>query len=133
MRVTRRYYTTFFTRDHQWIEFNTGERSAKVGITNFAQQNLGDIIYADIPTAGAEFKQREVPMSLESVKAVGEIYMPLNGKITENNSLLDETPEIVNKSPQEDGWLFKLEAFEDIKRTDGMMDESEYLLFVNKT
>lgn len=131
--VFGRRYTTFFTRDHQWIDFNAGERNAKVGITNFAQESLGDIVYADMPVVGKEFEERDVPMSLESVKAVGEIYMPVGGRITEINSMLDDTPEIVNKSPQQDGWLFKFEAFESLQKTDDMLDETEYSEYVSKT
>lgn len=86
-----------FTKDHEWVELS-GDR-AKVGVTNYAQQQLGDVVYLELPDVGAKLKQGQSFGTIESVKAVSELYAPLSGEVLEVNTALKDTPEAVNKDP----------------------------------
>ncbi len=95
-----------FTKDHEWvlIEGNT----ATVGITDFAQGELGEIVYVEIETEGETLEREEVFGTIEAVKTVSDLFMPLSGEITEFNTKLEENPEAVNENPYEDGWMIKM-------------------------
>lgn len=95
-----------FTKDHEWvlIEGNT----ATIGITDFAQGELGEIVYVEIETEGETLEREEVFGTIEAVKTVSDLFMPLSGEITEFNSKLEENPEAVNENPYEDGWMIKM-------------------------
>lgn len=95
-----------YTNDHEWIKID-GD-NAYVGITDFAQNELGDIVYVEIETEGEELEKGEVFGTVEAVKTVSDLFMPLSGKVEEVNGSLEESPEIVNDSPYEDGWMIKI-------------------------
>ena len=98
---------TFFTREHEWIRING--TTGIVGITGYAAEQLGDITYVELPKVGREVRQSEILCSIESVKAASDIYAPLSGKVLEVNATLDNEPEIVNRSSEEEGWLVRME------------------------
>lgn len=96
-----------FTKDHEWVKIEDG--IATVGVTDFAQSELGDIVFVEIETEGEELEIEEVFGTIEAVKTVSDLYMPLSGKIIEVNSELEDHPEQVNKEPYENGWMVKIE------------------------
>ena len=95
-----------YTKDHEWIMIEGS--TATIGITDFAQGELGDIVYVDISSVGQEVKQHEVFGTVEAVKTVSDLYMPLSGKVAEFNKSLETTPEKVNSDPYGDGWMVKI-------------------------
>src|ERR1700712_5009689 len=95
-----------YTKDHEWIRVEGNE--AYIGITEFAQGELGDIVYIDINTVGQEVAKEDVFGTVEAVKTVSDLFMPLNGTILEINPLLDSQPELVNTDPYGDGWMVKI-------------------------
>lgn len=97
-----------YTKDHEWIRLQGN--TATVGITDFAQSELGDIVYIDISTAGKDANEHEVFGTVEAVKTVSDLYMPVAGKVAEVNSMLDGSPEKVNSDPYGDGWMVKIEV-----------------------
>ena len=96
-----------YTKDHEWVRLEDGR--ARVGITDHAQKSLGDIVYVELPPAGKEVKKGERTATVESVKAVGEIFAPLSGKVVEVNTTVTQSPDLINKDPYGQGWLFVLE------------------------
>ena len=118
-----RSFTTKYSESHEWVrvEGNT----ATVGITDFAQNSLGDIVYVELPEVGEVFEASEAFGSVESVKAASDLYVPVSGKIIEVNENLEDTPGLVNESPSEDGWFMKV-AIEDASELDRLLDESAY-------
>ena len=99
-----------YTKDHEWV--NIQGNTATIGITDFAQSELGDIVFIDISTVGQEIKEHEIFGSVEAVKTVSDLYMPLTGKVLEVNPILDKNPEKVNEDPYGDGWMIKVEVKE---------------------
>ena len=99
-----------YTKDHEWV--NIEGNTATIGITDFAQGELGDIVFIDISTVGQEIKEHEIFGSVEAVKTVSDLYMPLTGKVLEVNPILDKSPEKVNEDPYGDGWMIKVEVKE---------------------
>ncbi len=95
-----------YTREHEWVLSKDGE--ALVGITDFAQEQLGDLVYFDLPDAGKQLRQNDKLGEVESVKAVSEIYAPLSGEVIAINPQVNESPELVNRDPYGEGWLLKL-------------------------
>lgn len=95
-----------YTKDHEWILVEGG--TGTVGITDFAQAQLGDIVYLELPAVGRAIAQHEVVGTIESVKAVSEIYSPVSGEVVEVNGGLNDTPDVVNKDPHGAAWLFKV-------------------------
>ncbi|MDH4091361.1 MAG: glycine cleavage system protein GcvH [Cyclobacteriaceae bacterium] len=95
-----------YTKDHEWVKIE-GD-TATIGITDFAQGELGDIVYVDINTVGQEIAEHEIFGTVEAVKTVSDLYMPLAGKVLEINPLLDGSPEKVNEDPYGDGWMIKV-------------------------
>lgn len=96
-----------YTKDHEWIKVEGS--TATVGITDFAQGELGDIVYVDISSVGKVIAQHEVFGTVEAVKTVSDLYMPISGKVLEFNKVLDSSPEKVNSDPYGDGWMVKVE------------------------
>ncbi|WP_017599805.1 glycine cleavage system protein GcvH [Nocardiopsis lucentensis] len=94
-----------YTDKHEWVRIEDGV--ATVGITEFAAESLGDIVYVELPEAGTEVTAGETCGEVESTKSVSDIYSPVNGEVVEVNEALEDTPETVNSSPYEDGWLFR--------------------------
>jgi glycine cleavage system H protein len=114
-----------YSKEHEWLRPN-GD-GATIGITDYAQEQLGDIVYVDLPEPGATVTQFEKMGEIESVKAVSELFSPANGDITAANEALVQNPEIVNTDPYGDGWLLKLRLS---GTTDGLMSAAEYDEFV---
>jgi len=97
-----------YTKDHEWIKIEGNK--ATIGITDFAQGELGDIVYVDISTVGQEVDEHEIFGSVEAVKTVSDLFMPVAGKVLEVNPALDGSPEKVNADPYGDGWMIKIEV-----------------------
>ena len=119
--------TRYFTKEHEWIDVD-GE-TATVGITDFAQNSLGDITFVELPDAGRAVTAGEAIAVVESVKAASDVYAPVNGTITEGNAALDGEPELVNTAAETDGWLFKL-TLSDAAELSALMDEAAYKAFI---
>ena len=113
----------WFTEDHEWILIEDGD--AVVGITDYAQDRLGELVFVELPEVGAEFEQGAECAVIESVKAAGEIKMPVSGTVTEINTSLVDEPEQVNTDPTGDGWFFRM-TVRDVAELDGLMDEDAY-------
>jgi glycine cleavage system H protein len=110
-----------YTKDHEWIKIDG--TTALIGITDFAQGELGDIVYIDISTVGQEVKEHAVFGSVEAVKTVSDLFMPVNGKILELNPALDKNPEKVNSDPYGEGWMIKVEIKGNV---DGLLTAAQY-------
>ena len=113
-----------YTKEHEWVEVN-GD-TATVGITNHAQESLGDIVFIDLPTVGKEVKSNEELCVIESVKAASDIYAPIDGEVTEINNNLNDDASIVNQDPEKDGWIFKMKI-SDPSQYNNLMTLEEYL------
>lgn len=118
---------TRFTKDHEWIKIYG--KIGTVGITEFAQGALGDIVFVEVPPAGKAVKAGGEAAVVESVKAASEVYSPVSGTVKEGNTALPDAPETVNSDPQGKGWFFKIEL-SDLKELDGLMDQAAYDKFV---
>ena len=118
---------TFFSKDHEWIVVE-GD-TATVGITDYAQAQLGDIVFAEVPPAGTTLEKGKEAAVVESVKAASDVYAPVTGTVTEANAALEADPALVNTSPEQDGWFFKL-TLADPSELDGLMDDAAYRAFV---
>jgi len=116
----------YFTEEHEWIDVD-GD-TATVGITDYAQEQLGDIVFVELPDTGAQVAKGKDAAVVESVKAASDVYAPITGEVTEANQALDEDPALVNSSPEADGWFFKL-TIADKGELDGLMDEAAYKSF----
>lgn len=112
-----------YSKEHEWVRLE-GD-IATVGISNFAQEQLGDVVFVELPEVGKQVVQNGDAAVVESVKAASEVYAPLTGKIVEVNAALEEDPELVNQSPTGDGWFMKI-RLSDASQLDGMMDEAAY-------
>lgn len=118
----------YFTQDHEWIEVN-GD-TATVGITDYAQGQLGDIVFAEVPAIGAALTKGGDAAVVESVKAASDVYAPVSGTVTENNTALEADPALVNTDPEGEGWFFKL-TLSDAGELDGLMDAAAYQSYVD--
>jgi len=112
-----------YTKDHEWIRVNGNE--AHVGITDFAQGELGDIVFIDVSTVGQEFKHGELFGSIEAVKTVSELFMPVAGKVLEVNPKLEKNPELVNTDPYGDGWMIKI-SISDASEVNSLLSAESY-------
>jgi glycine cleavage system H protein len=119
--------TTYYSKDHEWIAVDG--TTATVGITDYAQAQLGDIVFAEVPPAGTAVEKGKEAAVVESVKAASDVYAPVTGTVTEANAALEADPALVNTSPEADGWFFKL-TLADPSELDGLMDEAAYKAFV---
>ncbi len=113
-----------YTESHEWIDLE--DNIGTVGVTDYAQKELGDIVYVELPEVGTEVNAGDEVAVLESTKAAADIYAPVGGTIVEVNKALNDKPEEINQSPMEDGWLFKIEI-QKMEELDQLMNESEYL------
>jgi glycine cleavage system H protein len=112
-----------YTKDHEWIRVEGDE--AYVGITDYAQGELGDIVFIEIETEGEELAKEEVFGTIEAVKTVSDMFMPIGGEVVEVNGKLEESPEVVNKDPYGDGWLIKIKLA-DTSELDELLDAAAY-------
>lgn len=116
-----------FTEDHEWVLLEDG--TASVGISDHAQEQLGDVVYVELPEEGAEFAEGDQAATVESVKAASEIYAPVAGKVVEVNGALNDDPSLVNSDPFGNGWFFKIKVA-DADAVAKLMDENAYKEYV---
>jgi len=115
--------TTYFTEDHEWIRVEGGV--ATVGITDYAQEQLGDLVFVELPEAGKALKKGDVAVVVESVKAASDVYAPADGEILEANAALSADPALVNSAATGDGWLWKMKLADESQLA-GLLDEAGY-------
>ena len=116
-----------YTKDHEWIKIEGN--TATIGITDFAQGELGDIVYVDISTVGQEVAEHEIFGTVEAVKTVSDLYMPVSGKVLEVNPVLEGNPEKVNEDPYGDGWMIKIEI---TKESGSLLSAEQYKELIGK-
>ena len=117
-----------FTKEHEWIDVDGDE--AQIGITDFAQGELGDIIFVELPEVGDKFSKDDVFGTIEAVKTVADLYMPVSGEILELNSIIEDSPELINTSPHENGWIIKIKITEK-SEVDTLLNENQYKELIN--
>jgi glycine cleavage system H protein len=117
-----------FTKDHEWVKLEGGV--ATIGITEHAQNALGDVVFVELPEAGREVAAEEAIAVVESVKAASDVYAPIAGKVVEANQALADDPSLANSAPTAEGWFFKIEPA-DPAAIDALMSESDYASFVD--
>ena len=113
-----------FTDDHEWIRIDD-DGTATVGITHFAQEQLGELVFVELPETGRELAKGDDAAVIESVKAASELHSPVSGTVTEANEKLDDDPSMVNDAPESDGWFFKI-SLSDTSELDSLMNEDSY-------
>ena len=116
-----------YTEDHEWISVEDGVGT--VGITDYAQSQLGDVVYVELPEVGKEFAQKDDAAVVESVKAASDVYAPVSGQVVEVNEALADAPGTVNESASGDGWFYKIKLSEPSELED-LMDEAAYQAFI---
>jgi glycine cleavage system H protein len=119
--------TRYFTKDHEWIAVDGDE--ATVGITDYAQGQLGDITFVEVPTVGAIVGKGDSASVVDSVKAASDVYAPVTGTVTVSNAALEGQPELVNTDPEGEGWLWKMTLVDTDELSD-LMDETAYKAFI---
>ena len=119
--------TRYFTEEHEWIELE-GD-TATVGITDYAQSQLGDIVFVEVPRSGTALSKGKEAAVVESVKAASDIYSPVSGTVTEGNAAVEEDPALVNSDAEGEAWFFRL-TINDKAELDGLMDEAGYREFI---
>jgi glycine cleavage system H protein len=112
-----------YTKDHEWIQIEGND--AIIGITDYAQSELGDIVFVEIETIGDDLKKEEIFGSVEAVKTVSDLFIPLSGKIIEINEALEDNPELVNNDPYGEGWIIKMEI-KDLLEIEDLLDADSY-------
>lgn len=118
-----------YDKEHEWVRLEGDV--AVIGITDFAQDQLGDVVYIDLPAEGDTVKAGETFGEIESVKSVSELYSPVSGEVVEVNSALDDAPEVVNAEPYGDGWMIQVKL-DDPSEVDGLMSATEYEAFISE-
>jgi glycine cleavage system H protein len=113
-----------YTEEHEWIR-QVGDGLVRIGITDYAQDQLGDVVYVELPDVGKDVVKDDVLVEVESTKSVGEVYAPFAGKVNDVNGAISTSPELVNQSPYENGWLVLL-ALDGEMPTDGLLDAAGY-------
>jgi glycine cleavage system H protein len=118
-----------YTEQHEWLRMEGGR--ARVGITDYAQDALGDVVYVDVPELGTEVRAGEPFGEVESTKSVSDVYAPVSGTVTERNAALAEAPELVNEDPYGQGWMIVIEL-SDQSEAEGLLDAASYRAFTEK-
>ncbi len=118
-----------YTKEHEWVRLDDG--IGMVGITDYAQDQLGDVVYVDLPSPGKQLSQLAVFGEIESVKAVSELYAPVSGEVVESNGALADKPELINESPYSEGWLMKL-RLGDESEIDKLLTAEQYSDFIER-
>lgn len=118
-----------YTQDHEWIRVDG--TAASIGITEHAQKELGDIVFVELPQPGAQVTAKESFGTVESVKAVADVYSPVTGEVTAVNAKIQQSPELVNSDPHGEGWLIQVEL-KDRSQTEGLMTAEEYEAYLKK-
>ena len=117
----------YFTQDHEWIDVDGTD--ATVGITDYAQSQLGDITFVELPAAGSSVAKGDSASGVDSVKAASDVYAPVSGTVSETNAALEDEPELVNSAAESDGWLWRM-TLSDAAELEGLMDEAAYKTYV---
>ena len=117
-----------FTKEHEWLDIDNNE--AKVGITNFAQGELGDIIFVELPDVGDSFEKDDVFGTIEAVKTVADLFMPVSGEIISINSNIEDNPELINTDPHNDGWIIKIKI-KDSSEIKSLLTDDKYKDLIN--
>lgn len=118
-----------YSSDHEWIKVDG--KTALIGITDFAQSELGEIVYVDVTTEGESLNQNDVFGSVEAVKTVSDLFLPASGKVLEVNSQLEDKPELINEDPYGEGWIIKIEI-KDEAELDGLLSAEAYKKLIGK-
>ena len=118
-----------YTKDHEWIKLDGN--IATVGITDFAQSELGDIVFIEVETISEDLKKNEVFGTVEAVKTVSDLFIPMSGKVLEFNSALEDNPELVNESPYDDGWIIKMEI-SNLDEISNLLDHQAYKTLIGQ-
>ncbi len=118
-----------YTNDHEWIKIDGN--IALVGITDFAQSELGDIVFIEVETTSEDLKKNEVFGTVEAVKTVSDLFIPMSGKVLEFNSALEDNPELVNESPYDDGWIIKMEI-SNLDEISDLLDHQAYKTLIGQ-
>lgn len=113
-----------YTDEHEWIK-RVGDTTVRIGITDYAQDQLGDVVYVELPETGREVAKNDLVVEIESTKSVGEVYAPFAGTVTGINEAVAETPELVNSSPYDDGWLVEITVSDEFSE-EGLLDAGAY-------
>ena len=116
-----------YTEDHEWARMK-GE-NVTIGVSDYAQNQLGDIVFVEMPGSGDQFKKGDEFGTVESVKAVAELYMPMDGEVVRTNQALEDAPELLNRSPNTDGWILEVKP-DDMSQFETMMDKDAYIKFL---
>lgn len=119
-----------YTRDHEWVRVDD-DGTATVGITDHAQQELGDLVFVEVPEVGANFAAGDAAAVVESVKAASDVYSPVSGEVVEANDELADTPETINNDAYGEGWIFRVRV-EDTDALEDLMSADEYEEFINE-
>jgi glycine cleavage system H protein len=119
----------YFTTDHEWIDVAADGETATVGITDYAQGQLGDIVFVEVPASGTRIEKGGEAAVVESVKAASDVYAPVSGVISDGNPALESDPSLVNSAAETDGWFFTI-VLNDVEELAGLMDEAAYKAFV---
>ena len=119
----------YYAENHEWVKIEDG--TAIMGVSDFAQSELGDVVFVELPDNGDEFEQSEQFVVIESVKTVSDVYMPLSGKIVEVNEELYDSPELINDDPYGEGWIVKIDIVDE-SELDELMDNEEYAEFADE-
>ncbi|KAJ9604184.1 glycine cleavage system H-protein subunit [Cladophialophora chaetospira] len=114
-----------YTEDHEWIELDSDGKTGTIGITEYAAKALGDVVYVELPEIGMDVAKGDTIGAVESVKSASDIMTPVSGKISDHNKLLEEKPGTINKSPESEGWLAKIEVTE-LNELDALMSKEDY-------
>ena len=114
---------TYFTEDHEWLRVEGG--IATIGIPDYAQEQLGDLVFVELPETGKSLAKGDTAVVVESVKAASDVYAPVDGEVTETNGVLSSDPALVNSAAAGDGWLWKMKLADE-SQLDGLMDEAAY-------
>ena len=114
----------YYTEDHEWVRMK-GE-NVTIGVSDYAQDQLGDIVFVEMPNSGDQFKKGDEFGTVESVNAVAELYMPIGGEVIQTNQALEDAPELLNQSPYADGWIIEIKP-EDVSQLETILDKHAYL------
>jgi len=136
VRGTEEAYVEFpeelrYTREHEWA-LDEGGRRVRVGITDYAQDALGDVVYVDVPETGTQVRAGEAFGEVESTKSVSDVYSPVSGVVVERNPLLEERPELVNEDPYGEGWMIVVEMSDPDEWDGDLVDADDYKAFVEQ-
>tara|TARA_Y100000817_G_C16786262_1_gene512960 strand:+ start:624 stop:1004 length:381 start_codon:yes stop_codon:yes gene_type:complete len=113
-----------YTKEHEWIKIDSNSKTAYVGITDYAQSELGDIVFVELPNINDEFEENDVFGTIEAVKTLADLFLPIKGKIIEINDKVEDEPDLINSDPYNDGWLIKMDISD--SSTENLLDSKNY-------